>query len=332
MATTQAAKRLAAGDTTFYQFDPQLGFWGIPNLQHYITYDVQPDKPILASHNSDGNRDAEVEMRPGEKSIVCFGGSHTWGVGVDQGFRYTEYLAEKTGRKVINLGHCSLGLDQICLAVMQKSAKYNPDIIVIEQYPWAVHRVLSPYVNGFVRPYFSLDSKLELRLHKISQYSKYKIFRRCIGSYHAFRKEFQEFKAGIDLGSGYDPRTDPIFLHWKTRHYDYMYALIDKILGVIRDNCRQRGIKLLFGLGAIQQQFGLKSPSKLVDYDLPRNRFIELLEKNKIAYVDMTEPMLAEHSEKAPVIFFDGHINQAGHELFARVLLEDMKQRTWIKA
>lgn len=332
MTATKTPKRLAAGDTTFYQFDPKMGFWGIPLLEHYITYDVQPDEPILASHNSDGNRDIEVVVAPQEKTIVCFGGSHTWGVGVKQDSRYTERLAKKTGRKVINQGHCSLGLDQVCLAILQKTAKYNPEIIIIEQYPWAVHRVLSPYVNGFVRPYFSLDSHQGINLHKVSPLAKYKPLRRLIGAYYAFRKEFQEFKAGIDLGSGYDPLSDPIFLYWKTRHYDYMYALIDKILVVIRDYCRQHGIKLLFGLGAIQQQFGQKSLSALVDYDLPRNRLIELLEKNNISYVDMTEPMLSKHSIQEPVIFSDGHLNAKGHNLFSEVLYEDMQQKGWIRS
>jgi hypothetical protein len=32
-----------------------------------------------------------------------------------------------------------------------------------------------------------------------------------------------------------------------------MYELIDKILCVMRDYCRQNGIKLLFGLGDIRQ-------------------------------------------------------------------------------
>lgn len=330
MTDGKATKRLTAGDTTFYCFDAQLGFWGVPDIEHLVSYDEQPDTPILIRHNAEGNRDALPALTPGQKAIVCFGGSHTWGSGVKQERRYTERLATLTGHRVVNLGHCSLGLDQVCLAMLQRSAKYRPEIIIVEQYPWAVHRILSPYVNGFVRPYFYLDSQQGLKLRKVSRFAKYRIFRRLIGSYYAFRKEFQEFSAGIDLRDGYDPLSDPIFLYWKTRHYDSMYALIDKILGVMRDYCRQKGIKLLFGFGAIQQQFGPPSQSALVDYDLPRNRLIDLLKKNKIAYVDMTEPMLAAHSERAPVIFADSHINEKGHDIFSRVLYDDMLARGWI--
>ena len=330
MTVGKATTRLTNGDTTFYRFDARMGFWGVPNLEREVSYDVRPDAPFLVRHNDEGNRDADVTLSPGEKTIVCLGGSHTWGAGVQQEQRYTEHLADKTGRRVINLGHCSLGLDQVCLAILQKSTKYRPEIIIVEQYPWAVHRVLNNYVNGFVRPYFYLDSQQRLTLQKVSPFAKYRPFRRMIGSYYAFRKEFLEFQAGIDLKHDYDARIDPIFLHWKARQYDSMYILIGKILGVMRDHCRQNGIKLLFGLGAIQQQLGPKSPSVLVDYDLPRNRLIELLKKNKIAYVDMTNPMIAVHSEQVPVIFSDGHINAKGHGVFAQVLHENLLTREWV--
>lgn len=330
MRESKHIQQLVNGDTVFYRFDPQLGFWGIPGIEREVIFPQQPDRPVTVKHNSAGNRDHEISLAPGERSIVCMGGSHTWGGGVDQLQRYPDFLAEKTGIRTVNLGHCSLGLDQICLAILQQTAQYHPKVIVIEQYPWAVHRVLNNYVNGYVRPYFYRGEDGQLRLNKLSPLARIPLFRRMIGSYYAFRKEFNEFKAGMNIKSGYDPAADPIFLHWKTRQYDYMYGLIDGILTVIRDHCRQNNIKLLFGLGAIKQQFGEASPSALVDYELPRSRFISLLEKNKIHYVDMTEPMLANHSDEAPVIFADGHINAKGHAVFADVLYAELQKLKWL--
>jgi len=86
----------------------------------------------------------------------------------------------------------------------------------------------------------------------------------------------------------------------------------------------------LFGLGAIHQQFGPASKSELVDYELPRERFIELLLKNKIAFVDTTETMLKEHSTIDPVIFDDGHINAKGHKVFADVIHNELLKLNWI--
>ena len=322
---------LKTGDTTFYQFNAQLGFWGVPNLKHNVFFPQQPDAPILVEHNADGNRDIDICLIPDQKSIVCLGGSHTWGGGVEQTIRYSERLAQLTQRQVYNLGHCSIGLDQVCLAVLGMCAKYNPEIIIIEQYPWAIHRILNNYINGYVRPHFYLDARLEARLRKVPYVARHRLIRRIIGAYYAFRKEFLEYRGGINLKDDYDSKIDPMFLLWKTRHYDPMYALVDKILVVIRDYCTQNNIKLLFGLGAIQQKLTLHSKSSVVDYDLPRDRLIEILIRNGVAYVDMTSSMLAEHSDKAPVIFKDGHINAKGHDVFARALHSDMLVRGWLK-
>lgn len=330
MKSNKLPRLLTPGDTICYEFDEQMGFWGSPDLELDIFNEGNPEKPIHVSHNAEGNRSLCFAPDPSGKTILCLGGSHTWGAGVYQDLRYTEHLAEMTERQVVNSGHCSLGLDQICLAILQRSERYRPDIIVVEQYPWAVHRVLNNYVNGFVRPHFFLDGAGELRLKKVPAIAKYKFFRRLIGAYYSFRKEFREFQAGINIKQDYDARVDPIFLLWKTRHYDSMYSLIDKMLGVMAGYCRQNNIKLIFCLGAILQQFGPASQSSLVDYLLPRNRLIKLLDAHGISHVDMTEAMISNHSVADPVIFSDGHINTKGHYIFAKVLHEDLKMRGWL--
>lgn len=321
-------------NTTCYQFDRRFGFWGIPNLDIEISYDIPgsdiSNKRLLVKHNKEGNRDEALNLEKNEKTILCFGGSHTWGGGVDQNLRYSNRLSELSGRKIQNLGHCSMGIDQVCLAIMQSSEKLNPEIIILEQYPWAVHRIMNNYVNGYIRPYFYLDSKQDLKLKKVPALAKYKFFRRVLGVYYAFRKEFREFRLGINIKNSYDPLHDPMFLLWKTRQHDSMYSLLDKILSVINDYCHKKNIKLLFALGAILQQFGEESASDLVDYDLPRNRLIQLLNKNNIAYVDMTPHMLALHSKEDPVIFSDGHINAKGHNLFASVVFETLLKKKWV--
>lgn len=330
MSETKKIQKIANGDTVFYQFDPEMGFWGVPGIDREVCFSQNPDTPVLVKHNTDGLRDHEIQLKPNEKTIVCMGGSHTWGGGVQQAFRYPDFLKKKTGVTTVNMGHCSLGLDQVCLSLLQRANKYNPKIVVIEQYPWAVHRVLNNYVNGYVRPYFYIDPAGNFKLSKLSSLARIPMFRKMIGSYYAFRKEFNEFKSGMNIKSGYDAAVDPIFLHWKARQYDYMYLLIDHILQVIRDHCRQQNIKLLFALGAIKQQFDEDPPTALVDYELPRDRFAELLQKNKIQYVDMTAPMLARHSKEDPVIFEDGHINEKGHEVFSDVLHTELVKLNWL--
>lgn len=326
-----ASNNLAIGNGVCYQFHPKMGFWGIPNLDFLIKNELKSGELIKITHNSVGNRDREPVFSLKKTKIICFGGSHTWGAGVEQDKRYSNLLERLTEQEVFNFGHCSLGLDQVFLAILESIEKYHPDIIVVEQYPWAVHRVLNNYVNGFIRPYFYLDERKVLNLKKVNKLAKYKIFRRIIGRYYSFRKEFREYQSGINVKHDYDPKTDPIFLYWKARQYDAMYELIHEILSAMANACKQKNVKLIFGLGAIQQQFNEKSCSELVDYDLPRKRLVKLLEANKIPYIDMVRPMLDAHSDANPVIFPDGHINERGHEVFAHSIYDELMQKGWVK-
>lgn len=331
MIGAKPVKTQKIGETKIYRFDPVLGFWGIPNATRRIQFDQRPDIEIEVRHNDQGLRDIPFKLTDPKGTILCLGGSHSWGGGVAQEERYTDLLARRTGRQVVNMGHCSLGIDQVAMAILKRSKEYNPQIIVVEQYPWAVVRLLRNYVgHGHIKPSFLLDENGELKFQKLPWIARFSLFRRLIGLFYAYKKELREFGQGIDLKEGYDPLTDPMFRCWKINHYDYLYALLEKIILVIRDYCQQNGVYLLFSLGAIHQQFGAPSKSRLVDYGLPAKRLTNLLEKSGIAYVDMTEAMLKVHAAGDCVIFNDGHINPRGHDIFATVLQKDLEKRGWL--
>jgi hypothetical protein len=38
MIATKKKKVITNGDTTFYQFDNKLGFWGVPNLEREVCF------------------------------------------------------------------------------------------------------------------------------------------------------------------------------------------------------------------------------------------------------------------------------------------------------
>lgn len=317
-------------ETKVYQFDPVMGFWGIPNINRRVQFEQRPGVEIEVMHNDRGLRDIPFQLTDARGTILCLGGSHSWGGAVAREERYTEVLARRSGRQVVNMGHCSLGIDQVAIAILQRSQEYKPEIIVVEQYPWAVVRLLRNYVGGHVKPSFLLDEHGELKFKKLPWSARFFLFRRLIGLFYAYKKELREFRQGIDLKEGYDPLTDPMFLYWKINHYDYLYLLLEKIILVIRDYCRHNGIHLLFALGATQQQFRGPSKSELIDYGLPATRLKSTLDKSGVPYVDMADAMLKEHSKDDPVIFDDGHINPKGHDLFATILGKELKHRGWL--
>jgi hypothetical protein len=314
-----------------YAFDPLTGWWGVPGIERHVAFEGPGGPLVHVKLNIQGNRDKPFENRPGLKNILCWGGSHTWGAFVEQERRYTDVLnARLRGCQFVNIGHGSFGLDQICLAILNRSRFYCPSMMVIEQYPWAAHRVLNSYVNGYLKPSFYLDVQGDLKLRKVPRLARYKLYRRVVGSYRLYKKELAEFQGGIDIKDQYDPFVDPIFLYWKSSYYEYMYALLEKILRVIGDHCAQIHCRLIFVMIAYSQQFGHESGSQLIDYELPSKRFKKILEKNRIEYVDTAAALVAAHSASTPVIKPDGHTNERGHALIADVLEKSLKDRGWI--
>jgi hypothetical protein len=315
---------------SFYQFEKDTGFWGVPNFSQDYVSDLNIE-PVHISNNKYGFRDSDEYNDKLRNNIVIIGGSHSWGAGIANEQRYSDILAGRLRRQVINMAQCSLGIDQICIAILKKTQQFNPKIIVIEQYPWSVLRICNNNVNGYIKPYFSLDSNDNLELSKVPFFAKYKAIRQAIGQYRSYKKQLSEYQSGIDL-SIYDPMLDPIFLSWKSAHYSYMYKLLEKIIIVIKDYCQSNNIKLLFALGTLDQQFkdGGEKKSLLIDYDYPRDKLQTILNRLNIDYIDTKDVMLSSHTQEDPVIFYDGHINAKGHRIFADLVEGFLKEKKWV--
>lgn len=325
-------KKITESEMAVYQFDPLTGFAGRPNAELDVAFEGAAGPVIKVRLNDLGQRDEAFSVKKGIKNVLCYGGSHTWGAFVEQDKRYTDVLNRRSlDCRFVNLGDGSFGLDQICLSILKRSQKYSPSVFVIEQYPWAVHRVLNSYVEGYLKPSFYIDAQGELKLRKVPFLARYKFYRKMEGAYRLYKKEFNEFKGGVDIKSQYDPLTDPIFLRWKSSYYEPMYDLNEQILRVIKGHCEQNRCKLLFMTIPYLQQFGQESGSDLIDLDLPSKRFIDLLEKLKIEYINTAPILVGSHTKESPAIKADGHTNDKGHALLADALAEGLISRGWIK-
>lgn len=317
-------------DIIFYKFDREIGFWGIPNIQKVVHYIGKYEVKYAVRHNKFGIRDDDLQIEKLRKTIVCLGGSNTWGSAVEQEDRFSNQLSKYTNRQCINLGHNSFGLDQICLTLLTKTKLFSPSIIIVEQYPWAIHRVLNTYVNGYIKPIFYLDEFGKLKLVKIPYLAHFTLFRKIVGEYRLYLKQVKEFMAGIDLDSEYDVDHDPIFLKWKSFYYDYAYLINQKIIEVMRDYCARNNLKLIFIVLPILQQFNSTSQTALIDYSLPEKRFTSILDKLDIPYLNMVKPLINKHHSESPAIQFDGHLNAKGHQIVAKYLCKELLEKNWI--
>jgi len=323
-------KEIKKEQEPIYQYDEATGFWGKPNIEREIIFNPSIDRLSWIKNNEYGNRDKPINKSSNSKNFICCGGSHTWGAYVDQDQRYSDLLTEWTSRRFFNIGHPSVGLDQICLAIMHKISDFNPDGILIEQYPWSFHRILNTYINGYLKPYFYLSSDGELKMNSLKFLARYKIYRKIVGEYRLYKKEFTEIKSGIDIKDSYDPAYDPVFLMWKASYYDYTYELFGRIALKIKEYCESKDLKLLFFLTAHLQQFFPNSGSEIVDYDLPTKKLVKVFEKYEIPYINMSQDLLCEQRNNNKVIVSDGHLNENGHKKVAEVLLEELKKREWL--
>ena len=112
-------------------FDSDLGWRPLPNVEKIGTVwgVVRP-----ATTNSHGWRDRErtFEKPTGMLRAVAIGDSFTFGVGVDDGERFTDLLEGMVDDvEVINLGVAGYGTDQELRVLETQAFSYDPDAVIL---------------------------------------------------------------------------------------------------------------------------------------------------------------------------------------------------------
>lgn len=117
-----------------------------------------------ARSNTKGWRDTERSYaRPeGKRRAVALGDSFTFGVGVDDGERYTDVLnARCRGWEVVNLGVAGYGTDQELRLLEVEAFRYEPELVLLTVYlgndPEDIRHDL---LYSQPKPYYTLDGDL----------------------------------------------------------------------------------------------------------------------------------------------------------------------------
>jgi len=113
------------------RFDAELGWRPRPNVNKtgQVWGLARP-----ASSNAFGWRDQSrtFQKTVGRHRIVAIGDSMTFGVGVDDGERFTDVLERECGKaEVLNLGVPGYGPDQELRLVETEAFQYDPDVLLI---------------------------------------------------------------------------------------------------------------------------------------------------------------------------------------------------------
>jgi lysophospholipase L1-like esterase len=140
-------------------FDAVLGWRPLPNVQKVgdVWGVTRP-----ATTNTDGWRDREhpATKPPGTRRVVAIGDSFTFGVGVDDGERFTDLLARPADSlDVLNLGVAGYGPDQELRLLETHVARYGPDDVLLTIFVGNdLTDIRYDRLYSWPKPYFTLEA------------------------------------------------------------------------------------------------------------------------------------------------------------------------------
>ena len=306
------------------EFHPRYGYWGTPNY-HKTVFMPEYSRSITITHDNFGNREIPVIENIINKSgkILFFGGSHTWGGGVENFETYPAIIQQFVNYECVNFGQCSVGLDQMILALIDQVETDKPSHVIIELHPWVVHRVLRKSAIGFPKPYIAIHQD-KFVFKNIAKINRINIFRNISSEYLNFEKALLEYRAGINTSRVENHKiADPLFTLWNQGYYENMYKIIEFLLQTAKSICLENDIKLLFVLGPTKQELEF-NPDEInfIDPSIPRMRLCAQLKELKISFLDLQRNFQSISNETYNGIYPDGHINPLGHEIFANAITE----------
>ncbi|MFP6640788.1 MAG: SGNH/GDSL hydrolase family protein [Myxococcota bacterium] len=120
-----------SGDRKFWQYDPELGWSGVPDAKGRMQ---SIDFSVDVSLNSDGLRDSEYPVKrvAGKKRMLLMGDSFGWGFGVEQDEIFIEQIeARNEGWEIINASVSGYGTDQEYLYYVERGHRYQPDVVML---------------------------------------------------------------------------------------------------------------------------------------------------------------------------------------------------------
>ena len=307
---------------SFYEYHKLYGFWGRKNISSKVKFPQSPKKFIDVAHNSIGIREKEIKTLKNSKTILCLGGSNTWGAAINDEDRYSNKLKNYNNFESYNFGQCSFSLEQIYLLIINEAIYFNPHTIIIEQYPWSLTRSINHYVNGYIRPLFYIHKKNFFQ-KKLNFYLANKTIRKFAGNYLKFKKDFAEYYNKIHACKDKE-YTDPIYKNSAQDYYIEMYEIVRHVVDKIANFCRAKNIKLLFIVTPSKEEIYKKTESEDINYALPRKNLLKIFDNLNISYIDVSNEFMISYKEVSP-IFSDGHANELGNTIIAKKIKDKLQ-------
>ena len=343
---------------TVIQFDPYLG-WSLEPNSTLRSVDHQHDLDYLIHINSLGMREQETPLRKpeGTKRILILGDSGVFGTGIDEGWRFSDFIHRALDEKieVLNAGVPGWGPDQELLYYERFARKLEPDIVVIAL--TIANDIIDIMLEHLYRgsapkPRFVLDAdtlvlkgspiaaparRPEPFLKRVAKRSRLAFFcKRRIDEWKYKRRSKRTpewVPARIAKGSLENRMSDwTVYEKQYLENFENGWRVTERILRRLQRECQRDGAELI--VLAIPMQIEVNAGWRLevlnrfevdqsrFDFDKPYKRLQMICATSGIDYLyPITEFNDATERHKLFLIK-DGHLSRYGHALTARVLLE----------
>lgn len=291
-------------------YDPELGWRPLPHIHKMGALWGQKRPAVM---NSQGWRDAErsYEKPAGTRRIVVVGDSMVFGVGVDDGERFTEKLEQRLTRcEVLNLGVGAYGTDQELRVLELEGFRYHPDaVILVVALANDLEDIRFEWKDRWPKPYYTLrDGELILTKPQPS----WKLTVRMTSQLVEFvSQQWRRFGADTRYAPGGDTM-DPVIL---------FTALVRRMAA----ECAQREVPFFVVLAYDGGQ--LLSVTRERDW-----RIRAALKEARIPTLDTFYSNFHTRARAGENLYHaDGvHWNERGHEVIADELREMLAKNGWL--
>jgi|GEM_PF-6433691 len=245
---------------------------------------------------------------PGKAFAVAVGCSATMGDEVGDEFTWPSYLAEKSGKKVVNAGVSGFGMDQVYLRAEKILEKVQTEWIVLTIFPDSIYRALHNRRFGVPKPVFraTTDGGLEL-IPPRNQIERARTLE-ILGYSHLASFLIKRLSAKSYLSLG-----DDVIDH--NNHYAVSTGLTDKFMKL----AEKHGAKLMVVYLNPPKEFDYVP--QLLFHPPELNSDLQYIKTKNLLFYDVKDDLLSEHNKNKEYVrsfYAPGwHFTATGNSWFA---------------
>ncbi len=348
---------------TAFQFDQTLG-WSLKPNTTLRAVDFRSGIDYRIRINSLGLRDREVPplKNNGRKRILLLGDSITFGTGVDERWRYSDFLrrALRGSNEVVNTGVAGWGNDQELLYFESRGWRLQPDVVIIQL--TVANDVLDNmldhlYMTRTPKPVFVLDgdslvlTNTDFEAPVVPRRARLRDFLKKSRLLLFVKRRLDRVKYGrlvkesvARLPRGLTRRSlEQNYSYWSVYQKDYDPRFEDAwqvtlaILRRLADRCQLMGADLIVFAAPLRievddgwreemiRRSGINAEH--LDMRKPYDRLAAFCKKHDIAFLYPLQEFRNGLNQRDLYLKEDYHPNRYGHALAARVLAEELTRR-----